>query len=132
MLVASANHPLAQKSSLKLDELKKIPLLWREPGSGTLETIVFELKSLGLKLTDFKSEMQLGNTESIKTYLLHSECMAFVSIHSILQDLKDRTLIVIDVKNLTMERDFYFIQSHGEQAAIANLFLKFATHYNFK
>lgn len=32
VLVASANHPLAQKSSLKLDELKKIPLLWREPG----------------------------------------------------------------------------------------------------
>ena len=76
--------------------------------------------------------MQLGNTESIKTYLLHSECMAFVSIHSVLEDLKNRTLMVIDVKNLAIARNFYFIQSHGEQAAIANLFLKFATHYNLK
>lgn len=132
VLVASANHPLAHKNSIKLDELKTIPILLREPGSGTLETIAFKLKSLGLKLTDLKLEMQLANTESIKAYLLHSDCMAFVSIHSILQELKNKSLIVIDVKNLMILRDFYFIQSQGEQDVIANLFLKFSNHYNFK
>lgn len=132
VLVASAQHPLAHKNTLNIADLKNIPLLLREPGSGTLEIIAFELKSLGIKLNDLKLEMQLANTESIKGYLLHSNCMAFVSIHSVLQELKSNTLIVVDVKNLTILRDFYFIQSQGEQAAIASLFLKFARHYNFK
>lgn len=132
VLVASVNHPLTYKNSLSVDELKKTPLLLREPGSGTLEIIAFELKKLGIKLNDLKLEMQLANTESIKGYLLHSNCMAFVSIHSVLQELKNKTLVVIDVKNLVILRDFYFIQSQGEQAAIANLFLKFAKHYNLK
>lgn len=132
VLVASAQHPLAYKNALNLTELKNIPLLLREPGSGTLEIITFELKKLGIKLSDLKLEMQLANTESIKGYLLHSNCMAFVSIHSVLQELKNKTLVVVDVKNLNILRDFYFIQSQGEQAAIANLFLKFAKHYNFK
>ena len=132
VLVANANHPLAYKNSIKLDDLKTIPILLREPGSGTLETIAFELKNLGVKLADLNLEMQLANTESIKAYLLHSNCMSFVSIHSILQELKNKTLVIIDVKNLMIVRDFYFIQSQGEQAAIANLFLKFANNYNFK
>lgn len=132
VLVANARHPLANKNSLKIKEFLEVPLLLREPGSGTLEIIAFELKKLNLKLADFKLEMQLANTESIKAYLLHSDCMAFLSIHSILQELKNKTLIVIDVENITIVRDFYFIQSQGEQAAIGNLFLKFANHYNFK
>ena len=132
VLVASAQHPLAHKNTLNIGDLKNIPLLLREPGSGTLEIIAFELKNLGIKLNDLKLEMQLANTESIKGYLLHSNCMAFVSIHSILQELKNKTLTVVDVKNLIILRDFYFIQSQGEQAAIAGLFLKFARHYNSK
>lgn len=132
VLVASAHHPLVHKNSISIAELTHTPLLLREPGSGTLETIAFELKKLGIKLSELKLEMQLANTESIKGYLLHSNCMAFVSIHSILQELKNKTLVVVDVKNLEILRDFYFIQSQGEQAAMVNLFLKFAKSYNFK
>ncbi len=132
ILVARATHPLAHKKFLSLAALSNTPLLLREPGSGTLETIVFQLKQKHLKLSDLNVEMQLANTESMKGYLLHSDCMAFVSIHSVLQEIKNNTLIVIDVENLNIDRDFYLIQSHGEQAPIVQLFLKFASHYNFK
>ena len=132
VLAARENHPLANKNSLKIEELKEIPLLLREPGSGTLENIVYALKPLGVKLSDLHTEMQIGNTESIKTYLLHSDCMAFVSIHSILQELKNKTLTVIDLKDISIQRLFYFIQPQGEQFAMADLFKKFAQSYNFK
>lgn len=132
VLVANANHPLIKKDYLKIDELLKVPLLKREPGSGTLETIAFALKPLGLNLSDFHTEMQLGNTESMKSYLLHSDCIAFLSVHTILQELKNKTLTIIDVKNLVIERNFYFIQPQGEQSTIADLFLNFANRYNFK
>jgi len=132
VLIARANHPIAHKNSIELDELLKTPLLFREAGSGTLETIAFALKTLGINSSDLQSEMELGNTESIKTYLLYSDCMAFVSIHSVLQELKNKTLIIIDVKDLTIERDFYFIQAHGKHSATTDLFLNFASLYNLK
>ena len=117
---------------LKKEELKNIPLLIREPGSGTQETIAFALKSAGIKISGLQTEMQLGNTESIKSYLLHSDCMAFVSIHSVLQELKNKMLTVMDVKDLSIQRFFYFIQPQGEQSAIADIFMKLANRYNFK
>jgi len=132
VLVANSNHPLAKKDTIELDELLKTPLLIREPGSGTLEVIAHALKPFDIKISQLNTEMQLGSTESIKSYLLHSDCMAFLSIHSILKELKNKEVAIIDVNGLTIDRVFHFIQSHGEAEALPELFMKFARHYNFK
>jgi DNA-binding transcriptional LysR family regulator len=132
VLVANINHKLAKKEMIEMDELLKNPLLIREPGSGTLEVIAHALKPFDIKLSQLNTEMQLGSTESIKSYLLHSNCMAFLSIHSILKELKNKEFTIIDVDGLTIERNFHFIQSHGEAEALPELFMKFARHYNFK
>jgi DNA-binding transcriptional LysR family regulator len=70
--------------------------------------------------------MQLGSSESIKNYLLHSDCMAFLSISTILNELKNNILTVIDIKNFSIERDFHFILPKGEQSELIELFLRFA------
>jgi DNA-binding transcriptional LysR family regulator len=132
VLVANANHPFAKKETIQLNELLKIPLLLREPGSGTLEVIAHALKPLNIKISQLQVEMQLGSTESIKSYILHSNCMAFLSIYSILKELKNKEVTIIDVNRLNIERNFHFIQSHGETEALPELFMKFACHYNFK
>lgn len=132
VLAAREGHPMSKKPAIKLDELKKLPVILRESGSGTLETIAFALKAVGIKLSDLNTEMQLGNSESIKSYLLHSDCVAFLSIYSILNELNNRTMTVIDIKNLSIERFFYFIMPQGSQSPIASLFMKFSKSYNFK
>jgi LysR family transcriptional regulator, transcriptional activator of the cysJI operon len=132
VLVANSNHPSAKKEMIQLDELLKTPLLIREPGSGTLEVIAHALKPFNIKISQLNTEMQLGSTESIKSYLLHSDCMAFLSIHAILKELKNKEVTIIDVNGLTIDRIFHFIQSHGEAEALPELFMKFARHYNFK
>lgn len=132
VLVANSNHTLAKKEIIKPADLLKIPLLLREPGSGTLEVIAHALKPLGIKIAQLKVEMQLGSTESIKRYLLNSDAMAFLSVHAVLNELKSKTCAIIDVKNLNIERHFYFIQQHGQPESLADLFMKFANHYNFR
>lgn len=132
VLVASINHPLAKKEIIKPEELLKIPLLLREPGSGTLEVVAHALKPLGIKISQLQNEMQLGSTESMKLYLLNSNAMAFLSIHSILKELQNKECCIIDVKGLNIERHFYFIQQHGQVEALPDLFMKFARHYNFR
>jgi DNA-binding transcriptional LysR family regulator len=132
VLVSAAGHPRAKKGGIKPEELLKIPLLLREPGSGTLEVIAHALKPLGIKIAQLQNEMQLGSTESMKRYLLHSNCMAFLSIHAVSKELQQKECVIVDVKGLHVERFFYFIQQHGQAEALPDLFMRFARHYNFR
>ncbi|MGV0937463.1 LysR substrate-binding domain-containing protein [Empedobacter falsenii] len=132
VLVSRQNHSISTKNNVKLDDLKNIPLVFREPGSGTLETIDLALKSKNIKLNELNIEIQLGSTESIKSYILHSDALAFLSIQSILQELKNQTLTIIDIKNLVIERNFNFIVPEGEQSKLVNLFIDFCNRYNLK
>ena len=132
VLVARVGHPLAKKGALEPAELVNIPLLLREPGSGTLEVITHALKPLGIKINQLKIEMQLDSTESMKQYLTNADCMAFLSIHSVLKELRNKQFTVIDVKGLSIARFFYFIQPHGQSEGLPEHFMKFARHYNFK
>ncbi|WP_345954615.1 LysR substrate-binding domain-containing protein [Mucilaginibacter sp. PAMB04168] len=128
VLICSASNTF-KKDSIKPEELKELPLLLREPGSGTLDVIAHALKPFNIKLSDLKIEMQLGGTESIKSYLLHSKCFAFVSVQSILKELKYNECRIIDIKDLTIERPFYFILPHGQPSSLAEIFMRFAKSY---
>lgn len=132
VLVTSVHHPACRKETIKPDELKALPLLLREPGSGTLEVIAHALKTIGLKISELNVELQLNSTESIKSYLLHSPCAAFVSIHAVLKELQSTEYRIIDVKGLTIERPFYVIQPHGPSSSLPELFTRFARQYNLK
>lgn len=129
VLVCSSANMMITKDSIKPEELISLPLLMREAGSGTLDVITHALKPFKIKLSDLKIEMRLGGTESIKSYLLHSKCFAFVSVQSVLKELKYNELRIIDIKNLTIERPFYFILPHGQPSSLAEIFMRFAKSY---
>lgn len=129
VLVSNPAHPLARRQSIRPDELLKIPLLLREPGSGSLEVLGHALKSVGLKLSQLRKEMQLDSTEMIKSYLLRAPCMAFLSVHAVAKELHDGACTVVDVKGLSIERNFYFARLQGEAQALPELFMRFAMHF---
>ncbi len=56
VLVANSKNPLAVTGVVNADQLREIPLLLREPGSGTLEVIAHALKSIGLNLSDLRGD----------------------------------------------------------------------------
>jgi len=132
VLVANPSHPLARRSSIRPEELTRIPLLLREPGSGSLEVLAHALKSVGLKLSQLRREMQLDSTEMIKSYLLQAPCMAFLSVHAMTRELRDNECMIVDVKGLSIERNFYFARLQGDTQALPELFMRFAMHYQEK
>ena len=132
VLIANSQHSLARKEYLKPADLLHVPLLLREPGSGTLEVLAHALKPLGIRLSQLKKEMEMASTESIKRYLLNSSAMSFLSIHSVLNEIKQGELTIIDVKGLDIKRFFYFIHPQGQPEGLADLFMRFALHYNFR
>lgn len=133
VLVCNSNNPFVKQNEISVSDLKSMKFITRERGSGTLEVIEFALKKAGLKFSDLQIEMQLGSTESIKSYLLNSDCFAFMSIHAVSKELKNKELIVLDVEKLSVERYFYIITLQGKSDSLSELFIQnLAIHYNLK
>lgn len=133
VLVCNSKNPFVKQNEISLNDLKSMKFITRERGSGTLEVIEFALKKIGLKFADLQIEMQLGSTESIKSYLLNSDCFAFMSIHAVNKELKNKELIVLDVENLSIERFFYIITLVGKSDSLSELFIQnVSSHYNLK
>lgn len=127
VLVAKADHALTSKS-LSLKDLYGLNFIFREQGSGTLEFIQNRLKEKGISIDELNIEMQLGSSEGIKNYLLHSDCVAFLSISTVINELKNNSLSIIDIKNFSIERNFHFILPKGEQSELIRLFLRFLNY----
>jgi len=132
VLVCDSKNPLAKKNEINPEELKDIPILLREPGSGTLEVITEALKQKGIRLGDLKVEMRLGSTEAIKSYLQHSNCMAFISLHALNKELKSGIIKIIEIKKLPIHRSFYFITPQGPEGGLPALLMQFLIrNHNF-
>lgn len=133
VLVCCVQNPLAKQDTITTANLKNLKFLTREIGSGTLEVIEHSLKNYDIAINKLFVEMQLGSTESIKSYLLNSDCVAFMSIHAVSKELKNNELIIIDVADLIIERYFYIITLQGSKNALTALFIQnINEHYNFK
>ena len=133
VLVCKAKHSLAKKKEITKEDLLKMQFLMREQGSGTLEVIEYGLKVFNISLDQLDVQMQLGSTESIKSYLLNSNCVAFISIHAVSKELKNNQLTVLDIKNLSIERNFYIVTLQGKSTALVDLLISdILNHYNFK
>jgi DNA-binding transcriptional LysR family regulator len=105
-------------------------MIVRENGSGTKDIIdVFLLKN---NINKLNKVVTLNSTEAIKNYLYHSDHFALLSIHAVNKDLLNNQLKIIDIKNLTIERWFYFVKRTGFQSKMLQDFETFIiTNYNF-
>jgi DNA-binding transcriptional LysR family regulator len=133
VLVTSANNKLSKKAEITPKQLPAIPLVLREAGSGTLDVIFNALARVQINPKDLNIEIQLESSIAIKQYLLYSETATFLSIQSVLSELKYNELTIIDVKGLEIFRTFQFIQLHGKNSKLIELFKRFClANYNLK
>lgn len=114
------------KEEITLEELKFLPLILRENGSGTLAVIQNILKNHNIKLSDLNILMQLGSSESIKRLIELNNSYAIISIAAILDELKENKLKIIDIKDLSINREFSSIFLSGVRNKLAEKFLQFA------
>jgi len=100
--VVSADHPLLKRRQLSLRELRELPLLMREPGSGMRELITTKLK-----LQDTLAHgqvMEFGNTEALKQAVLHGGGLTWLPRISVQAQLRDGSLHEVGNKQLHIRR----------------------------
>lgn len=123
--IVHTSQPLSQKDEISIDELKKIPLVLREEGSGSLEVIAEKLKEHDIKLTDMNIVLHLGSTESIKSYLAFSNSMGLISVNAVTKEIVNGEFKIIDITDLEINRIFYFIHPHGQLSGLPEMFMNF-------
>lgn len=131
VLVAKAGHHLSAAAVLRPADLQKASFVMREQGSGTLAIVMQALKKAGIQWSQLNIALHLDSTEAIKSYLLHSDCLAFVSTYAV-RGTPAGLFSVIPVKGLRIERPLNAIHLQGTPPRMASLFLKFALGYNKK
>ena len=133
VLVARPDSKWAARSEIKTEQLRNIPLVLREHGSGTLDVVYQALSQVHIHPKELTIDIQLENTESIKQYLMHADCAAFLSVYSITKELQQNQLSIIDIKGMEISRTFQFIQLHGQTNKLMASFKRFClAHYNLK
>ncbi len=132
--VCSARSSLIKKPKLDVKEITSIPLALRERGSGTLSAVKQALGAKGIKMTQLNIIMRLGGTEALKNFLLADDSLGFLPARAVAKELASGELARIFIDDLTITRQFYFVQRHGDENRGLNAsFIKFSkNHYNLK
>jgi len=112
LLVAS---PALQLKRLDhCDDLLQLPLILREPGSGTRQVVDAALVQAGIQLSALRVVAQLGSSEAIRRAVLSGAGCGFVSSLAVERELAAGVLQVVAVPGLTIQQQFYLATRRGK------------------
>lgn len=129
VVVADSRQSAKLPEELAIEEFVQLPLVLRERGSGTLDTIEMALAEHGLKLSSLNVIMNLGGTEGIKSFIGCSNAAGIVSIQSVSRELREGMFRVLEVDDLSFKRHFCFVQAQGQEEPMVSRFMRFVSKY---
>ena len=130
VVVAHTGRAFAGKDTLSLNELAETPLVLREKGSGTREIFEHALKEAEFDLNKLQIILELGSTESIKTYLEHVDALGVMSRRAVEKELKSGTLKIIPFPEISLKRYFRFCYLQGHPSSLGQQFIRFVCSHN--
>ncbi len=105
------------KECVTLNELKNLPFILREKGSGNRKTIEDHLLKKTISLQELNIIYELNSMEAIKSSVVAGKGFAFLSELSIKRELRDGVLKRIEIQDLSIESSFYiaYREEYGMQ-----------------
>ena len=123
VVVARKDHPLAQKSSLDIQELNDRPFIMREQGSGTREAILelFAEHDISVKV-----KLELGSNEAIKQAISGGLGISILSEHCLISERVSGELTILNFKHFPIKRRWFVSHLAGKKlSVIAETFLQY-------
>jgi DNA-binding transcriptional LysR family regulator len=123
VVMAPANHPLAEEKNIPIERIAAEPFIMREPGSGTRKAVqsLFDEHKLSLKV-----QLDLGSNEAIKQAIAGGLGISILSLHTLALEGPSSQLTVLDAQHFPIERYWYAIYPNGKQLSIvARTFLDY-------
>jgi LysR family transcriptional regulator, low CO2-responsive transcriptional regulator len=108
VIVAAPDHPLAKKRRLALSDLADQAILMREVGSGTRTLMERTFHSAQIEQLITKD---IGNAEAIKHAVMAGLGLAFMSAHSVADELTTGKLKVLPIQSFPVLRKWYVVHT---------------------
>jgi DNA-binding transcriptional LysR family regulator len=106
VLAAPAGY---RASVLQKDEIRTVPLLVREKGSGSRSSLEEHLSRIGLTLDNLNIIAEIGSSQALIRAVKAGMGLAFTSRLSIRDEIALGTLKAVKVKEILVQRNFYVI-----------------------
>src|SRR5215210_6313871 len=95
VVICASDHALASRKTIRAQDIAPVPMVRREPGSGTREFTDNYFRQCGVSPEDLEVVMELGSPEAMKGVVATGIAIAIVSRATIAKELKLGTLVAI-------------------------------------
>jgi molybdate transport repressor ModE-like protein len=134
ILVAGTNPRFGKYQQLTASvaaaqDLYRLPLIWRESGSGTRAVVEGAMRKLGVQARRLAYQYVMADIEAIKTATIHCMGLAFLSRWSVKNELALGQLRVVGISDLVVRRGFYWVLPSGALGEPGDTFVRFCNGY---
>jgi len=106
VVIAPADHPLAGRRRIPLEDLANERFVVREPGSGTRTLLEKHFAERGLAVP---VAMQMASNETIKQAVIAGLGLSFLSRHTLGLELAAGRLVALDVVGMPLLREWFVV-----------------------
>ena len=131
VIVAGADHPLAARTRLSVDDIATETMIVRESGSGTRSAMEEFFHEHAIKP---RIGMEMGSNEAIKQAVVAGLGISFISQHTLGLELSAGRLVVLKVKGTPVIRRWFLVRHKSKRltpalGAFWDFVLEFAPNY---
>ncbi|MCL5961844.1 MAG: LysR family transcriptional regulator [Chloroflexi bacterium] len=130
VLAVPAGHPLADKRKISLCDLAGQPLVEREGGSGTLESLRRLLMQQGQRLPEYRVAMVVGTSQAQLAAIEAGVGLGFVSSLA-LTNRSNLKATAVEIEGVKLTRTLYLAHEHAPLSAVAQTFVRFVESRGF-
>ena len=109
IFILPTSHPLSGNKWLKPEDFYKIPLIWREKGSGTRMFLEKSLKNIGIYEKKLNIVMELGSNQAVLTAVEGGLGGAFCSEIAVRDAVKLGKVTVHRIKGVGFQRNLFLL-----------------------
>ena len=126
VLAVPPEHPWVTRKTVAVEDVKREPLILRERGSGSRETLEHALAEAGADLAAFTVVGEIASTQAVKQAVRAGLGVSFVSRLAVDDECRARLLACVKVRDLNVSRSFYVLTHRDRsRSPLAQAFLAF-------
>ncbi|MBQ7992876.1 MAG: LysR family transcriptional regulator [Solobacterium sp.] len=115
VLVIDPSHPLAQKDSVTIDEIRHEKMILRLPGSGTGNMFLSAIQYKDINIDEFDIILEVDNIATIKDLVRQRYGVSVLAESACMDEIMKKKLVALPIEQLNMKREINIIYTKGFQ-----------------
>ena len=131
ILITPSGFWLKNKESIGLEELKDLPFILREKGSGSQMVMEKAFKDYGIDISDLKVVARLGSTTAVIQATKGGAGVSVVSRRAAEEDLSRGIIQYVAIDGMRLMMDFFLVLRKGRSLSpLCAVIVNFLLHKN--